>query len=68
MMKAEGQQTLGQGDKKAEPQRATEKEEITSTELPEGGNTIYLQRNPRHLKGEKNLFEDFPEKTQVNES
>ena len=61
-MKAEGQQTLGQGDKKAEPQRATEKEEITSTELPEGGNTIYLQKNPRHLKGEKICLKTFLKK------
>ena len=40
-MKAEGQQKIGKGDKKAESQRVREKEEITSTEFPEGGNTIY---------------------------
>ena len=31
---------IGKGDKKAESQRAIEKEEITSSEFPEGGNTI----------------------------
>ena len=39
-MKAEGQQTLVKGVKKAESQRAIEKEEIITTEFPEGGNTI----------------------------
>ena len=29
------------------------KEEITSTEFPEGGNTIYTKRTPRHLNGGK---------------
>ena len=40
-MKAEGRQTQGKEDKKAESQRATEKEEITSTKPPEYGNTIH---------------------------
>ena len=40
-MKAEGRQTQGKEDKKAELQRATEKEEITSTKPPEYGNTIH---------------------------
>ena len=39
---------IGNGDKKAESQRAIEKEEITSTEFPEGGNTVYTKRTPRH--------------------
>ena len=42
---------IGKGDKKAESQRAIEKEEITSTEFPEGGNTIYTKRTPRHPNG-----------------
>ena len=37
---------IGKRDKKAELQRAREKEEITSTEFPEGGNTIYTNRTP----------------------
>ena len=27
------------------------KKEITSTEFPEGGNTIYIERTPRHPNG-----------------
>ena len=42
---------IGRWDKKSESQRATEKEEITSTEFPEGGNTIYTKRTPRHPNG-----------------
>ena len=42
---------IGKGDKKAESQRAIEKEEITSTEFPEGGNTIYTKTTPRHPNG-----------------
>ena len=42
---------IGKGDKKPESQRAIEKEEITSTEFPEGGNTIYTKRTPRHPNG-----------------
>ena len=37
---------IGKGDKKAESQRAIEKEEITSTEFPKDGNTIYAKRTP----------------------
>ena len=47
-----GQQTPGKGDKKAESQRATEKEETTGTETQEGGNTIYT-KDPRHPHGGK---------------
>ena len=32
-------------------QRAIEKEEITSTEFPEGGNIIYTKRPAQHLNG-----------------
>ena len=32
-------------------QRAIVKEEITSTEFPEGGDTIYTKRTPRNLNG-----------------
>ena len=39
---------IGKGDKKAGSQRAIEKEEITITEFPECGNTIYTKRTPRH--------------------
>ena len=39
---------IGKGDKKAESQRVIEKEEFTSTEFQEGGNTIYMKRTPRH--------------------
>ena len=49
-MKAEGQQTQGKEDKRAESQRATEKEETTSTEPPEDGNTIYTKA-PWHPQG-----------------
>ena len=35
--------TTEKGDKKAELQRVTEKEEITSTEFPEGGDTTYTK-------------------------
>ena len=35
----------------AESQRAIEKEKISSTEFPEGGNTIYTKRTPRHPNG-----------------
>ena len=45
-MKAGGQQTLGKGDKEADSQRATEKGEITSTELPESRNTISTEETP----------------------
>ena len=37
---------IGKGDKTAELQRAIEKEEITSTEFPEGLITIYTKRTP----------------------
>ena len=37
---------IGKGDKKAESQRAIEKEEITSTEFSEGRNTIYIPKEP----------------------
>ena len=36
----------------AESQRAIEKEEISSTEFPEGGNTIYTNRTPGIPTGE----------------
>ena len=42
---------IGKEDKKAESQRAIEKEEIASTEFPEGGNTIYTKRTPWHPNG-----------------
>ena len=35
----------------AESQRAIEKEEISSTEFPEGVNTTYTKRTPRHPNG-----------------
>ena len=35
---------IGKGDKKAESQRVIEKEEITSTEFPKGGDTIHTKR------------------------
>ena len=38
---------IGKGDKKAESQRAIEKEEITSTEFPEGGNTIHTKKRKK---------------------
>ena len=34
-----------------ESQRVIEKEEITSAEFSEGGNTIYTKRTPRHPNG-----------------
>ena len=43
-MRAERQQTLGKGDKKAASQRVIEKEEITSTDLPKFYLLIYLFR------------------------
>ena len=63
-MKAEGQQTLGEGDKKAVSKRATEKEEITSTELPEVGNTISTKETPG-IRTRKKTSEDTLEKIQV---
>ena len=42
--------------KKAESQRAIEKEEITSTEFPEGGNTIYTKRTPP--ASQRGVFEE----------
>ena len=42
---------IGKGDKYAQSQRAIEKEEITSKEFPDGGNTIYTKRTPRHPNG-----------------
>ena len=39
-------------NKKAESQRAIEKEEITSTEFPEGGNTISTKEPPASQRGQ----------------
>ena len=57
-MKAEGQQKIEnrKGRQKAESQRGIGKEEITSTEFPEGGNTIYTKRTPRHPNGGADVY------------
>ena len=39
------------GEKKAESQRVIEKEEITSTEFPEGGNTTSTKGPPASQRG-----------------
>ena len=51
-MKKEIQQKIGKRDKKAESLRTMEKEKITSTELPEGGDTVYTKRTPGIPQGE----------------
>ena len=53
-MQAEKQQTIAKLEgKKAESQRAIEKEEITSTEFPEGGNTTYTKGPLTSQRGER---------------
>ena len=48
--------TTEKGDKKAELQRVTDKEEITSTEFPEGGNTTFTKGLPASQRGEKLFY------------
>ena len=57
--------TTEKGDKKAELQRVTEKEEIASTEFPEGGDTTYTKGPPASQRGER-AYEDILEKRQEN--